>query len=214
MNIKTKLIIVNSLTLIRFIISLFIIPIYFNYGSVVTAFIIGLTYLTDFLDGFLARKMNCSSFFGSLFDGVCDKIFNIVNLIIFLNITPIALIVIILEVGIFIINVYKYSCNMVIKANKIGKFKMWVIGLSMFMSLLLVNILSLKEITYLLIPLIIIEIITFFSYLIEIKRGKVREKKMIKDNVTLKEILFSPSFYEENKNILNLRIINNYFKQK
>ena len=39
-----------------------------------SAFILLIIFLTDFLDGFLARKLNSKSYLGAMLDGLADKI--------------------------------------------------------------------------------------------------------------------------------------------
>ena len=59
--------------------------------------------LTDWLDGYLARKYNVSTFFGSIMDSVCDKIIMIVACTVLYNLNPYMLYAIICEVLIFIV---------------------------------------------------------------------------------------------------------------
>ena len=77
-----KLFIINTITIIR-LIGAFILPfIYSKYGSsIVSVVIIGL-FLTDAIDGFLARHLHASTFFGSILDGASDKILNAISFVI------------------------------------------------------------------------------------------------------------------------------------
>ena len=102
-----KIIIVNSLTLIRLIGALILIPVYYNFGAKYVAIISLISYLTDFIDGTLARKYNASTFFGAIFDGVVDKLLTIINFIILYLITPYSLIPIALEILTLMINIIK-----------------------------------------------------------------------------------------------------------
>ena len=87
-----KLIIINMLTLIRVIGTIILIPIYQNFGGMYVGVLAFICYLTDSIDGILARKWKASTFFGALFDGVADKLFTLVNFIVLYLITPYALI--------------------------------------------------------------------------------------------------------------------------
>jgi len=92
-----KLWIVNILTLIRIIGTIILIPIYNIYGGKVVGIVSLICYLTDSIDGILARKWKVSTFFGALFDGFADKLFTIINFIVLYLITPYALIPIIFD---------------------------------------------------------------------------------------------------------------------
>lgn len=214
---KLKFLIVNFLTMIRLIVALIIIPIYFKYGGFVTSIIVAISYLTDCFDGFLARHFNCSTFFGSILDGTSDKIFNIANLIIFLSITPLAIIPIILELIIIIIQIYKYKNNYVVKTSLIGKVKMWVMGLTIVLTFLTIDEATTLFKNLLLIPLIIFEILTVLNYLKGIFKVENKRIKKIKSkgkfNMTLNEMLFSHSFYDKNKNDINIKMVCAYLNK-
>ena len=71
----------NLLTWSRFFI---VIPIFFFYQSpIICGVFLGIAVLSDFLDGYLARKWNQTSSFGALLDPIADKYF-IISLSIFL----------------------------------------------------------------------------------------------------------------------------------
>ena len=214
---KLKFLLVNMITMIRLLTAIIIIPIYWQYGGKVTALIVAISYLTDSLDGILAKKLHCSTFFGSILDGTSDKIFNIVNLIIFLSITPLAIIPLIFEVIIIIIQIYKYKNNYTVKSSFLGKVKMWVMGLTIILTFLLADDATSLFMNLLLIPLIIFEILTVIDYLkgiykVENKRiKKIKSKEKI--NMTLNEMLFSHNFYDEFKNDINIKMICSYINK-
>ena len=115
-----KLIIINMLTLIRVIGTIVLIPIYQNYGGMYVGILALICYLTDSIDGILARKWGASTFFGALFDGVADKLFTIVNFIVLYLITPYALIPILFEIAIIVIQFLKFALKLNVKSNIIG----------------------------------------------------------------------------------------------
>ena len=56
-------------------------PIFASCGALATGLAAMGFFLTDFIDGFLARKLHVQSFFGSLLDALSDKAFGIVCLV-------------------------------------------------------------------------------------------------------------------------------------
>lgn len=77
MNTKIKINIPNCLTYARILmIPIFVVVFYLpgHYMELVTAGIFCLAALTDWLDGYLARKLNQSSRFGAFLDPVADKL--------------------------------------------------------------------------------------------------------------------------------------------
>lgn len=232
-----KIIIVNSLTLIRLIGALILIPVYYNFGAKCVAIISLISYLTDFIDGTLARKYNASTFFGAIFDGVVDKLLTIINFIILYLITPYSIIPIILEILTLMINIIKYVKNLNVQSNIIGKSKIFVLALTIILTFIISDINSITIMPdvvknylsnidnslvylYILIPTIIMEILTLISYLYEIikapkssanKKPGIKPAKLSKKDFGsyLKNVVFNPAFYEEHKNDSNLRDLRN-----
>lgn len=229
-----KLIIINMLTLIRVIGTIVLIPIYQNYGGMYVGILALICYLTDSIDGILARKLGASTFFGALFDGVADKLFTIVNFIVLYLITPYALIPILFEIAIIVIQFLKFALKLNVKSNIIGKLKVWILAMSVVLTFLVSDVSSLTILTneikeyilgipsktlyfWLLFPSIIMEALTFVSYVLELfvpQKIKVlveeqKELKMpkLKGNIweNFKEIWLNPEFYKEHKNDTNLK---------
>ena len=192
-------------------------------------------YLTDSLDGILARYWKASTFFGALFDGLADKLFTIVNFIILYMITPYAIIPIIIEIFIIFIQLFKFNRNLNIQSNIVGKSKVWILAISVVLTFFIsdINNLSLislefknyitnipKESLYLclLAPAIIMEVLTLFSYIIELcfprnieiittktKRIKNTKLKRSDEFKYIKNVWFNPEFYQIHKDDTNLR---------
>lgn len=127
---NTKKVMVNLITALRGVGALLLIPIFFNFGPAV----MGLSFLgfiaTDFIDGFLARKFNCSTFFGAILDGMVDKIFTLVSLGLLLTITPNMIYPLLLELGILGVGFYSASKGNSAKSSLMGKLKVWIMALS------------------------------------------------------------------------------------
>lgn len=240
---KIKLGIVNFLTLIRVIGTIVLIPLYNNFGGKIVGITSFFCYLTDSIDGILARHWKVSTFFGAIFDGFADKLFTIINFIILYLITPYALIPIIIEVLIVIVQAFKFNRNLNVQSNIIGKSKVWVLAATVVLTFLISDInnisflsLNFKEMImnipkntlylYLLGPAIIMEIVTLFSYIFEIcfpknieiltkKTKKIETQKLnFKERKEyIKKVWLDPKFYEQHKNDTNLRDLSKLSKE-
>jgi CDP-diacylglycerol--glycerol-3-phosphate 3-phosphatidyltransferase len=86
-----KINIPNSLTVLRIIlIPIFIVFFYLetSWANIAATFVFWLAAITDFLDGYLARKLNQSSAFGAFLDPVADKLIVAVALILLVDQNP------------------------------------------------------------------------------------------------------------------------------
>jgi CDP-diacylglycerol--glycerol-3-phosphate 3-phosphatidyltransferase len=119
----------NSLTILR----IFFIPIfiYFSLNDLepIALFIFVFACMTDWLDGFIARKYQYISKFGQIMDPLADKVLIITALII-LNINPInylswvvTLIISLREIAVTILRSYFQHKNIIIPADFWGKIK-------------------------------------------------------------------------------------------
>ena len=231
-----KILFINLLTLIRVIGTIIIVPIYKIYGGFLAGIISLICYLTDSIDGFLARKWQASTFFGAFFDGAADKMLTLANFILLYLITPYALIPIIIELLIIIVQYIKYLKHLNIKSNIIGKCKVWVLAICVVLtffasdinniSFLSINfknyILNMNAFSklafYLLLPAIIMEVLTLFSYILEsfnaknliIKSTNTKEIELPQlGNKTkwekFKVVWLNPHFYSQHKDDSNLQ---------
>ena len=209
MNKWLKFGITNFFTALRVAGIICLIPVFKLYGGFATALLSAGCFATDFIDGALARKLKSSTFFGSLFDGISDKTFLIVNMLLLMSITPLAIIPIIAELGIAGVQSLKYQNNMNVKSNTFGKIKMWVAGITITLAYFLVDptfinylgvdiaskIASLGHIKLfgaVLSPLVLSELLTLGSYIKELRDGKdskvVLEEEKIKHEEKLEEL--------------------------
>ena len=155
-----------------------------------------------------------------------------------MSISPYAIILIIFELTIALIQSIKYNVGMNIKSNIFGKIKMWVAGLIISLWYLLTdykvihhfNINNLNNKTFLIIfiPLFIIEVITIISYIIEyfsdknkldkkvIAKRKKEEEKLYKEikNVSFWDLMFEHDYYEKYKDYGNLKLLRSLTKKK
>jgi len=115
----------NLLTLTRGIIAPFLIVLFLQYNNLLITFISIVIYaLTDYLDGWYARKHKVTSEFGALLDTICDKIFTFSIVIPLIVVSDKYLIVVlVLEIIIAIINSYAKIKGKITGTKNIGKVK-------------------------------------------------------------------------------------------
>ena len=202
-------ILVNSITTIRFIYTLFLPLLVNNISS--TAFIIniGLLFSTDAIDGFLARKFKVQTLYGSIMDTIADKTLSMILLIILINRMNIVSIMLILELAIAIINTISYIKGKRPESSILGKIKMWLISMTIMLGYLchfdIIN-------NSLVIAGTIITTTTQILVAIDYIKKTIKQKKRAKtiyDVKTLKEfkyMLFDTDYYMNTyrkKNIAN-----------
>lgn len=223
MSKTSKLVIVNSITLIRIIGTFLVLFMSRHFSGFTIGIMTIFIYLSDVLDGVLARFWKVSTFFGALFDGAADKLFTAVNyIVLYIIVGDIALIPLLIELLICIVQFMKYKFNMNIKSNIIGKVKVWFLALSIVLTFFVSDIdnLNNKNTLYLLTlsPGIIMEFITLISYIGEFffkknieasmkKSTKSKRIKLTKEERLnyAKNVWFSPEFYEKHKDETNLK---------
>lgn len=228
MSNRIKKIIVNSLTISR-ILGAFAVP--FIFAKIDTTFLIillAVLFITDFLDGLLARHWHMSTVGGSLLDPLGDKVLAISCIFSLINIHIDYVILLLLEVCISILNIYRTLHGETVKSTMKGKIKTWFLSLSIVVGAIqlfnpnLINdiiglfgvettVFTVKEnvVFIFLILTGIFEIFAFLSYLSEtIKKREIYKKKI--EFKTIKEIfyrLFDEKRYKEDVNKPLLDII-------
>ena len=115
---------VNLITTLRFVYTLILPILQLKISN--TAFIVNLVilFLTDTVDGFLARKFRVQTFYGSLMDTIADKTLSIVLLIILANHINILYVVLLCEILIALLNSFEMVRRKRTKSIIIGKIKM------------------------------------------------------------------------------------------
>ena len=121
----------NSLTLARiFLVPLLVVVLWteFEGKELVGAAIFSVAALTDWLDGFLARRQKQITTFGQLMDPLADKLLITAALIslVQMELAPAWMVAIILgrELGVTVLRSLAYSRGMTIPASPLGKVKM------------------------------------------------------------------------------------------
>ena len=172
-NIKNKNIkqeIPNILTLSRLLAPFILIPLIILNKKISFIIMIIIFSITDFLDGYYARKYKINSLFGKYLDAFVDKIYVgtlLFPVIILINKNLIIFIwlIIILELIISIINIYYFyhKCNP--RSTYLGKFKTIILFLTIgliYLNSFGYNLINLKYFIYITIIFQIIAIISYF----------------------------------------------------
>lgn len=212
-----KLVIVNSLTIIRLVGSLMLPFIYYKYGASFSALFTIILFLTDAFDGFLARTLKVQTFFGSIIDASSDKLLNIISLIILGLEYNVMFAPIIIEIAILytMYSTYRYGGN--IQASKIGKIKTIILDVFVVLSFVVlslpaINIYKLydyNEVIISIFSLIILVSCIYALYDYLLKNKKAREnpkcktikltKKKRKSFDLIKKQLFDTNYYLKHK---------------
>lgn len=139
-----KLTIVNLITIVRLIGAIILPFVYIKHGANITSIYIIILYLTDAIDGFLARTLKVSTFFGSAMDAGSDKLLNAVSFIILgieynIMLAPLAIEIAIMYTS---YNTYRYGGN--VQSTIKGKIKMVVLSVFVILSFALLSLPALK----------------------------------------------------------------------
>lgn len=127
---------VNLITGLRALGAVALIPVFYALGPIVTAEFFLLFIATDWIDGFLARKFGVSTFFGALLDGMSDKLFGFISLFLLCNTIPSMTVAILLELSILGFGTISVLKGNSAKSTMVGKSKMWVLALGVFIGLI------------------------------------------------------------------------------
>lgn len=216
---RSKKIIVNGLSLSRLVASLFL-PIIFwkvNFGALVITLIV--LSLTDCADGILARKWKVATVGGSLLDPLGDKVLPIACLLAQIKTKWYLALLIVLEMMIISLNVYRAFRHEVTSSSWAGKIKTWLLSITVISAtanlfwqdivstifkwtgMTIEFVVSDEIVLGLTILTIVAEVITFGGYLVSslksrVSRGQPRKLKNVREILT---ILFDEERYAEDK---------------
>lgn len=128
---------VNLITATR-LVGGFALPfLYAKYGATFSAFLIIILYLTDAIDGFLARHLHVSTFFGSMMDAFSDKFLNAITFIILGIEYNIMIAPIIIEIAILYTGYSTYRYGGVVLSSNAGKIKTVILDVFVILSYVL-----------------------------------------------------------------------------
>ncbi len=219
---KFKIILVNSITLLR-LIGFFVLPIiYFHYDAGVCAIVTLCLFLTDFIDGFLARKLKASTLIGAFLDALCDKLLNIMSIVLIGITYENMLFPLIIEVAILYTSyeTYRYGGN--VKSLTIGKIKTFILNVCVIVCFVFLAINKLNTNNTIILYIInhtevfinffssITSIFCLITLILYIKKYEetredrnaikiVKTKKKFKSKEELKKIAFDTQYYLKHK---------------
>lgn len=213
---------VNLITSIRLIGALMLPFIYYNNGPGVVSIYIIILFLTDSIDGFLARTLKVSTFFGSLIDACSDKVLNTISFIILGLEYNIMFAPLIIEISILYTcySTYRYGGN--VRTYLIGKIKTIILDVLVIASFILISLTTIKNKTTFITNLInntntiiyifaavitLFSLLTLFDYIKKYKIVRLNpkciekkyEKKKKKSNKWIIKHLFDTEYYQKHR---------------
>ncbi len=155
-------------------------------------------FLTDSIDGILARKFKVQTLYGSMMDTVADKTLSIVLLLMLVKKVDILSIVLLCEILIAIINIVGMAIGKKTQSSLLGKAKMWVLSITIVLSYMnLFNIIDYSIVIFSSVITIIMQIFVTMGYIKSLikQKGVVNKKQPIRNIQELRYILFDTKYY-------------------
>ena len=216
-----KIIPINLITLSRFI-GAFALPFIFVFkGAPVGAIVTIILFATDWIDGFLARKLNASTFFGAGLDALCDKLLNICSFSLLGSVYNKMFLPLLIELAIMATNYSSYRYGGNVKSTITGKIKTVILDVLVILSFCLIGLRVFKTNSNIILYLVnhTTEYINLFSCIITIaglialidyikrnneirKQPKQEKKQEIKELKPIKKLiidLLDTNYYQKHK---------------
>jgi len=179
----------NLLTCLRILFTPVVIYLGLTNHYIILIILASIIAFTDAIDGFLARRWHVVSELGAKLDAIADKMLAIGLLIILIIKNHAFFYVLILECTIALLNLYFYFKKRVSASLLVGKFKTWIIFITILLGF--VGLVFPKfDVTIFIYITVALQIITLISYLIfGIETSKRKKKEIKKDYVEFYEII-------------------------
>lgn len=196
---EQKKLIPNILTIIRIVLTIIIIVLGLTNHIKLVILLTIIAALTDFFDGWLARKWKVTSLIGAKLDAVADKFFAIGLIACLTNKLSILYLPLIIEIILSFANLYFHFKSGKTKSLPIGKFKTWILFISIILiiiSILIKNNLLSDIANGFIYMTINLQILSLISYTIYYKNNM--ENLSIENNEAHKKIM------EETENTIKI----------
>ena len=144
---------VNLLTTLRFLSIIILVIIFKKISQRFFIIIISILFLTDFIDGKLARKFKVQTIYGSNMDTIADKALSIGLIILLLHQNNNVLLLLLGEIIISVINTIGKLQGKKTKSSLIGKIKTWFLSITIILGY--INYFKLMDTKYIIIYIII-----------------------------------------------------------
>lgn len=128
---KQKKIFVNILTVSRLIGALLVPFVFVNSDIHIMMILLVILFMTDFMDGKLSRLWKVQTVGGSLLDPLGDKVLAISCILSMSYEHRTLLLIIILEMLIILVNIYRSIHGEKVTTSYVGKFKTWVLSVTL-----------------------------------------------------------------------------------
>lgn len=188
---------VNLITAIRLICTMFLPILKKKLSKEVFIINIIVLFLTDTLDGILARKFKVQSLFGSIMDTIADKALSLMLIFIILNDIKFLIAILVFEILIAMLNCLGMKKGKTTKSSYYGKVKTWFLAITIVFSFLyyfekigIILVLISGSLT------MFLQLITLVNYMVILKNQKsVNERHKIKNFQDFKYVLFNTEYY-------------------
>ena len=215
-----KIIGINFITCTR-LIGAFSLPFIFAFkGAPIGSIITIILFATDFIDGFLARKLKASTFFGAGMDALCDKLLNICSFSLLSVTYNTMFLPLLLELLIMLANYSSYRCGANVKSSKLGKIKTFVLDVLVILSFCIISTQVFNTNKFDILIKNTPKIIEIFSYIIILFSSItltdyiIKFIKYKKSNNNQKNVISAKQLKPLNKLMSDLLSINYYNKHK
>ncbi len=186
---KVKKYIPNILTILRIVFTPIVIYLGLLNQYIILIVIATIIAFTDAIDGILARRWHVTSELGAKLDAIADKMLAIGLLIILIIKNHAYFYILALECCIALLNLYFYFKKRVSASLLVGKFKTWIIFITILLGFVGLIFQGLNVNIFIYIT-VILQVVTLISYLIfGIQTTRLKKKEIKSDYIDFYEII-------------------------